>query len=150
MRYDAEVSALNSSSGQIRLEESSMLDREEEGKKPQKNNKKKSKAKKDEEDAEEDNDELALIGSQTSLSFNEKVYLAIYIFVQFHRIKAKDDSVSLPFIKNFSIVKSTLATFYKEKALIANDFNEVSSEGKPTVLCRHLESAAKSLITKHL
>ena len=62
------------------------------------------------------------------------------------RIKAFNDQVCLPFIKMYSVTGSTLHAFDKEKALIANEFNEVSSEGSLTMLCKHLKSTSKSII----
>ena len=65
-------------------------------------------------------------------------------------MKAFNDFVCLPFIKSYSVVRSTFHAFDKDKALIVNDFNEESSEDNPTMLCKHLESASKSIIALHM
>ena len=77
------------------------------------------------------------------MSFNEKVYLALFIFIQLKRMKAFNDFECLPFIQGYSVVGSTFHAFDKEKALIVNDFNVESSEDSPTMLCKYLQTASK-------
>ena len=48
------------------------------------------------------------------------------------------------------MVKSTASVLHRDKSLIANDFATESSIGKPTLLCKNLETATESLINLYL
>lgn len=95
-------------------------------------------------------EEILLKSTSEDLNLNEKVYLALFIFIQERRMNAFNDQVSLPTIKRYSVVKSTFHTFDKQKALMVNDFNDESSESIPTMLCRNLEAASKTIIALHI
>ena len=93
---------------------------------------------------------MELKSGSASLTFNEKVYLAIFIFVQYLRNKSNDDCLCLPFIKNCSAIQFAAEVFRDDSALIANDFYSESSLEKPTLFCKHLENAAKSIFQIHI
>ena len=91
--------------------------------------------------------ELELRSSSDDFDFNEKVFLAI--FIQIRCLKAGSlpyKSNFKPFYSGYSLIESTVKTFYNEEALIVNEFNDVTSIGSKTVLCKLLTTVASAII----